>query len=400
VSRSTSITRRRRALVAGMVVLTAAGGGLALTGLSAVQNSTAGDYQETTAPGDPGYQAQVVPTPTMAVLHRGPDGVLAGAWLLSLEPGDDGGSVLLVPPATVVPADADRGEGGETTLAEVYRRDGAAAAAQAMGRAVTVAVAEHTEVDDARWSRLVDPVGEVEVTLDEAVGEWPAGEVALAPDEVGPFLAARDERETDLDRLDRQQLFWNAWLPLVAEAGPDAVPGEVGTGIGRFVLGVAAGGGTAAPLPVGRDEGPVGGAGGRGGGAVNGVVFRPDAALLGEFVARTVPFPTSPVPGARIRVRLLNGTRDAGLTNLVARELVAGGAEVAIAGNAMSLDEAETSVAYTGADREHQATWLAARLGGARVEETPGGEDSSVASDEEIDVTVILGNDAEDLIGR
>jgi hypothetical protein len=398
VSRSASITRRRRALVAGMAVLTAAGVGLALTGLSTVQNSTAGDYQETAAPGDPGYQARVVPTPTMAVLQRGPGGVLAGAWLLSLEPGDDGGSVLLVPTATVVPADG--GDGGETTLAEVFRRDGAAAAAQAMGRAVTVAVTEHTEVDDARWAHLVDPVGQVEVTLDEATGEWPAGELALAPDEVGPFLAARDSGETDLDRLDRQQLFWNAWLPLVAEAGPDAVPGEVGTGIGRFVLGVAGGGGTAAPLPVRREEAAARGTGGRGGVPGDGVVFRPDAALLGEFVARTVPYPASPAPGARIRVRLLNGTRDAGLTNLVARELVAGGAELTIAGNALSLDEAETTVVYTGADLEHLATWLAARLGGAQVEEMPGGEDTSVASDEEIDVTVILGHDAEDLIGR
>jgi hypothetical protein len=113
-----------------------------------------------------------------------------------------------------------------------------------------------------------------------------------------------------------------------------------------------------------------------------------------------VPYPASPAPGARIRVRLLNGTRDAGLTNLVARELVAGGAELTIAGNALSLDEAETTVVYTGADLEHLATWLAARLGGAQVEEMPGGEDTSVASDEEIDVTVILGHDAEDLIGR
>jgi hypothetical protein len=385
-------------MVAGMAALTAAGVGLAVTGLSTVRNSTAGDYQQTTAPDEPGYQARVVPTPTMAVLQRGPGGVLAGAWLLALEPGDDGGAVLLVPTTTVVAAAG--AAGGEATLAEVYRRDGAAAAAQAMGQAVTVAVAEHTEVDDERWARLVDPVGQVEVTLDETVGAWPAGEVALAPDEVGPFLAAREEGETDLDRLERQQLFWSAWLPLVAEAGPDAVPGEVGTGIGRFVLGVSWGGGTAAPLPVRREDGPVGGAGGRGGGAANGVVFRPDAALLGDFVARTVPYPTSPVPGARIRVRLLNGTRDAGLTNLVARELVAGGAEVTIAGNAMSLDEAETTVAYTGADHKHLATWLAGRLGGTRVEETPGGEDTSVASDEEIDVTVILGHDAEDLIGR
>jgi hypothetical protein len=408
-------TGRERAVVLGaMGLLTLAGVGLTVAGVSTIRNSTSGDYQQTAAPEDPGYQAAVVPTPTLVVLQPASDGSLAGAWLLALEPGDDGGSVVLVPPATIVaeavvapgtggtgtssstgsggssstggdgsggePGAGDdaagttsspgRAAAGETTIAAVYERDGAAAAAAAVGRALNLGVDEYTEVDADRWARLVEPAGSVDVTLDEAVGDLPAGSTELAPEDVGPFLAARADGETDLDRIDRQQAFWNAWLPLVAEGGADTLPGEVGTGIGRFVLGVSQAEGATAPLPVGRDE--------EGG---NGVRFRPDATQVGAFVANTVPYPTSPAPGARARVRLLNGTGDPDLTSQAARVLVAGGAEVVIAGNAQSFDEPTTTVAYTGADHEALATWMAAVVGGAQIEEVPGEGETPVASD-------------------
>jgi len=378
------IKRRRAALLAGMGALTAAGVVLAIAGLSTVRNSTAGRYGETLAPDDPGYQAHVVPTPTMAVLHRGTDGDLVGAFLLALDPGDDGGTVIGVPPSTIVPG----ADGDEATIEEVYREEGADAASRALGVVVTVAVGEHVEVDDTQWERLVDPVGSVEVMLDEPVGEWPAGPVTLEPDAVGRFLAAQADGESDLDRLDRQELFWNAWLPLVGRGGAEALPGEVDTGIGRFVRGIAQGAGSATALPVGReDDGDL-------------VRFRPDAGRVRELVSRTVPYPTSASPGARISVRLLNGTGDGGLTTRAARALVAGGAEITVAGNAASLDVTETSLVYTGGDHERFALWLQGVLGGGRVEEAPAGQDGSVASVDEIDVTVILGDDAGDLIGR
>jgi hypothetical protein len=378
---ATDIRRRRALLLAGMGVLTVSGVALAVTGLSTVRNSTAGRYEQAVAPDDPGYQAHVVPTPTMAVLHRGADDALAGAWLLALEPGDDGGSAIAAPPATVVP-------GTDTTLADVYRDQGPEATAEALGAVVTVAVGEHVEVDDDLWAQLVAPVGPVEVAIDEAVGEWPAGAVTLEPEEVGRFLSALAAGETDLDRLERQQLFWNAWLPLVGAGGDGALPGEVDTGIGRFVRAVALGEGAAAALPVSREE------------DAGGVRFTTDADRLGDFVAQTVPYPTSAAPGARVRVRLLNGTTDDGLTTEVARALVAGGAEITIAGNAASFDVAETSLVYTGAEHEPLAVLLAERLGGGRIEEVRPGQDGPVASDDEIDVTVILGDDAGDLIGR
>jgi hypothetical protein len=415
VRRNLTPTQQRSVVLGAMGLFTLIGVGLALAGVSTIRNSTSGDYQQTTAPGEPGYQAAVVPTPTLVVLQPDADGTLVGATVLALEPEDAGGSVVLVPPSTIVaeataapgttgaggPADsgsttsggsgstAARGAGGEVTIAEVYRRDGPGAAAAAVGRALNVGIDGHTEVDADRWARLVEPFGSVEVTLDEAVGDLPAGTDELAPEDVGPFLAARSDDETDLDRLDRQQAFWNVWLAQVADGGADALPGEVGTGIGRFVLGVSQVDGPAAALPVQRDD--------EGG---NGVRFRPDPTQVGEFVARTVPYPTSSEPGARTRIRLLNGTGDPDLTARAARVLVGAGAEVVIAGNGQTFDEPTTAFAYTGADRLPLATWLAAAFGGAEVEEVVADGESPVASDEEIDVTVILGNDADDLMER
>ena len=401
------VRRRRTLLLAGIGALTIAGTALAVVGLDQVRTSTAGRYEQAAGPDDPGYQAYVVPTPTIGMLQRDADGTLVGAALLALESGDDGGSVVLVPPATIV-----SGSDSTTTLADVYRDRGAAAAAEALGAAVTVAVSENVEVDDDQWARLVEPVGSVELTLDQPVGEWEAGPVTLDPEEVGPFLAARGEDETDLDRVERQELFWNAWLPLIADEGEGALPGEVGSGIGRFVLGVARGDGSAAELPVRRD-GPGGeaasgdDAGGESGDADSGgaepggtVRFRTDADRIGEFVALTVPYPQSATPRGRVRVRLLNGTHDPGLSAAAARALVASGAQISIVGNATSFDVGETSLLYDGEDRAPLAESLRTNLGGGRVEEAPNGQDGQVSSDDEIDVTVILGQDAEDVIGE
>jgi hypothetical protein len=386
------MARRRRALLAGIGALTATGAALAFAGLHAVRTSTAGRYEQVAGPDDPGYQAYVVPTPTMGVMHRGADGGLVGVALLALEPDDDGGSVIAVPTATVVP-------GGDDTIADAYADRGLDAASDALGLTVGVGVADVVEVDDAQWGRLVEPAGPVEVTLDEPLADWPAGPVELGADDVGPFLSALGEGETELDRLDRQQAFWNAWLPLVGDEGAGALPGEVGTGIGRFVLGVARGEGGAAALPVVPVLRVAGGDGDAGGGP-GPVRFQADDARLGELVSRTVPYPVGPRPGDRIRVRLLNGTDDRSVTTLAARTLVAGGAQISIVGNASSFDVTDTTVVYAGDERARAAESLSDVLGGGRVEEASSGQDGQVSSDDEIDVTVILGDDAEDLIGE
>lgn len=364
-----------------MGALTVVGVGLAVTGLSNVRSSTVGRYEQVVGTDEPGHQAYVVPTPTMGVLHRDAGGELVGTALLALEPGDAGGAVIVVPPATVVP----RTEGG-TTLADVYGDEGAEAAAQALGLVVTADVTEHVEVDDDLWAQLVEPAGTVELRLDQDVGRWDAGDVRLEPADAGPFLAARGEAESDLARLERQQAFWSAWLPLVESGGEDALPGEASSGIGRFVRGVAHGA-TVVGLPVGRDD------------SADEVRFVPDAALLGDLVAQVVPYPAAPEPGGRVRVRLLSGTGDADQAAAAARALVAGGAEIVIVGNAPTFDVAATTLVPNDPEREPLAGWLQATALDGRIEEAAAGLDG-LPPDEEIDVTVILGQDAGDLMRR
>ena len=379
------LRRRRRILLASIGMLTAVGVALAVAGVTLVRHSTAGRYIEGAGPDDPGYEAFVVPTPVMALFQRGAGGELVGVALLALESRDGNGSVVLVPPATLAGA-----PGAESTLAATYRDGAAEGLVAVLTDLLAMAIPEHLEVDDARWASLVSPVAPVELQLDEPVGDWSAGDVSLAADDVGPFLAALAAGEDDADRFDRQEDFWTAWLALVERAGDGAVPGEIDVGIGRFVRGLAEGEASIAPLPVAEADG-----------ADGPTTFRVNAERLSEVMARAVPYPESPGPDRRIRVRLLNGTRDADLTSVAASRLVEGGAQISIVGNAASFDVPETHLIYGVAEERLEAEWLAAVLGGVPIGQDPASQPADDADeDEDIDVTVILGADAPDLIGR
>jgi LytR cell envelope-related transcriptional attenuator len=394
------VRRRRRLVLATMAALVGGGAVLTVVGVNLVRNSTAGRYVAPTAgPDDPGYQAYVVPTPTMAVVQRGDDGELVSVAVLAIESSDDGGAVILVPASTLTRADrpvdpgsgaaGSAGSGEPATLADVYRQGGANGVVAAVADLLAVAIPEHLEVDDTRWASLVAPVAPVDLQLTKNVGNWRAGDVSLAADDVGPFLRARVASESEAERIDRQADFWTAWLPLVRDAGVDALPGDADVGIGRFVWSLADGSPSIVPLPgeaVG-DDGSVA------------ETFIPHDERLAELMVRAVPYPVSPSPGRRVRVRLLNGTTDPGLTSAAANRLVRGGAEITIAGNAPTFDETETLMLYGRADQRDTALWLAAGLGGGRVEPDPAAS-GGVTDDDEIDVTVILGADAPDLIGR
>jgi hypothetical protein len=393
------VRRRRRLVLATMAALVGGGAALTVVGVNLVRNSTAGRYVAPTAgPDDPGYQAYVVPTPTMAVVQRGDDGELVSVTMLAIESSDDGGAMILVPASTLatanLPVDPGAGAGAAEsdeppTMADVYQQGGASGVVAAVADLLNVAIPEHLEVDDRRWASLAAPVAPVELQLATSVGEWRAGDVSLEADDVGPFLRARAAGETEAQRIDRQADFWTAWLPLVRDAGVDALPGEADAGIGRFVRSLADGSPSIVPLP-GEAFG--------GDGSVA-EAFGPHYERLADLVARAVPYPVSPSPGRRIRVRLLNGTSEPGLTSAAANRLVRGGAEITIAGNAPTFDETETLMLYGRPDQRDMALWLATGFGGGRIEPDRAAS-GEVTDDDEIDVTVILGADAPDLIGR
>ena len=112
----------------------------------------------------------------------------------------------------------------------------------------------------------------------------------------GPLIAARrrtwrstwrlrNAGEDEAAHLYRHELFWRAWLAAVAARGSaDAVPGEVGSGLGGMVRDLAKG-----ARPLRRTARRGGGVADRGPSPTTGSTPRQLAPLLAEIV----PFPSA-----------------------------------------------------------------------------------------------------------
>jgi hypothetical protein len=376
------LRRQRRWAVVGLAVLVGSGAGLGAVGVSKVRGSTGGHYIDPgLQPTDPGYVALVTPTPTLLVVHKGGDGKLSGVSLLALRSQDKGGSVIVLPAATQAPF----GSPG-TTYADVYDQGGAAAVASQVELTLNITLPDPVEVDDARWATLLAPVSPVTIDLDKAVGDWPAGRDKIPADQIGAFLDARGQDETELRRLDRQERFWEAWLPLVKAGGKNAVPGETDVGLGRFVRGLARGDSDVTSLPVAAAFSSK-------------EVYTPSEDMLPDLMAQAVPYPQEPSKGSRVQVELLNGTHQADLNARAATSLVAGGAEIALAGNASSFDQPTTRFVYSGSKLRDAARKLREAFGVGEVVRAPHDANAAPVDEDRVDVTVILGADALDALG-
>jgi len=371
--------------VASWVVLAAllvAGLGLTYAGTRIIRASTEGEVVEPVDdPTAPGYEALVQPTPTLAVLHD-LAGTLDSITVLTLpDAGRGGGGVVLVPTRTV----DDLPLFGAAPLETPYDLGSTPQVqAEVVGDVLGVGIDEVVVVDAERWAGLVAPVAplvldnpaDVEVDGDVL---FEAGEVRLGPADVGPFLEARGDDESDLDRLYRHELLWRAWLDAVAaEGSADAVPGELESGLGRFVRALAAGAVDLETMPVDRGDDDPG----------DEPTFVPDVDGIASMVARLVPFPRSPRPGVRQRVRVLNGTDDLEAARRLAPELPPLGLEVVIVGNAATLDHERTTIAYVGPEQQEAAEDVRALLGAGEVVVDPRPSDV-------VDITVTLGADHE-----
>jgi len=379
------LRRHRRIVVTAMVLLVGIGAGLVVVGLGRVRSSTAGTYVDATLqPDEPGYVALVTPTPTMLVLQRDASDELVGVSLLALRSQDEGGSVVLIPAATQAPFAEDG-----TDLAEVFATGGAETVATQLELMLNISIGDTVELDDAGWASLVDPLGSISMVLEQPVGDWPAGQVDLAAADVGEFLGARDEGESELARLDRQELFWDEWLPRVTAEGPSAVPGESDVGLGRFVRALATGTPNVVGLPVAEPE------------SASDELFEPSDTMVTALIAREVPYPQEPSAGSRVRIRLLNGTAVPELAVLAAAPLVEAGAEVALSGNASSFTEPRTLFIYGKSRLREEANNLRDALGVGEVERSTTEESVEPADEaDRIDVTVVLGADAPEVIRR
>jgi hypothetical protein len=364
-----------------LLCLFAAGIGLTYAGTRIIRSSTQGQVvRPVEDPAAPGFEALVQPTPTLAVLHD-VGGSLDAITVLTLpDPDHGGGGVVFVPTRTM----DDLPLFGMSPLETAYDLGGTPQVQTEMvGDLLGVGIDDVVVVDAERWAGLVAPVAPLVVDNPEALDledgtALVAGEVELEADQVGPYLQARAEGESDLARLYRHELVWRAWLEAVRDAGSDdAVPGELESGLGRFVRQLAAGGVRLATIPVERSPRDEPGAE---------PTYLPDADGIGDLVAEVVPFPRSPRPGIRHRVRLLSGTEDVEASRRLAPDLPPLGVEVVVVGNAPSLDHERTTIAYVHPEHERTAERIRRALGYGEVLVDPRPSDV-------VDITVTLGAD-------
>ena len=371
---------RNAAWFGALAVLIIAGMVLAYVGSEIVRDSTEGEIvSQEIDPSSPGYEALVEATPTLVLFHESGEGLESVTVLTLPDPAGSGGGVILVPSRTVV----DLPIFGEGPVEIAYDLGDPRVGAEGVGLLLGAAMSERVVVDDARWADLVGPVAPVilenpnELEVDGEV-RFPLGRIALGPEDVGPYLSATVEGESDLARLFRHQLFWEAWLSAVRSDGSlGAVPGEVESGIGRFVRTIAAGDAIIETLPV---DPAVEGAHG------DEPAFLPDGPAVAGLVRTLVPFPVAPAPGLRARVRVLNGTRDLDEAASVAADLTPAGVQIVLVGNAASLDIEETTVSYSGDEYRDDAERIVEILGVGEVVEDDRPSDA-------VDITVTLGAD-------
>ena len=353
---------------------------LVLVGRNVLLTSTEGKrLTDVTDPAQPGWEAITEPTPTLLVAQTGPDGQLVGVTVLVLT-GEGVGAVVFVPPTTLVQLTDEP----LATLGRRYAEGGVDALQQGVDALLATAVGSTTVVDDRAWADLVAPTAPLSVDNPSAAGttasgevRFPRGTISLPAAEVGPFLAAGRADEDEYNRLARHQAFWKAWLNKVgASDDPQVVPGETETGLGRFVRTLAAARVDYHVLPIRRAGIP----------GTEAVVYAPEAEQVTALVATIVPFPVGAPPGARARVRILDGTGtlDHGLP--VAPLVVQAGGQVDQIGNATSFDITETQIVYYEDARRADADRLREALGTGVVVQ-------SVDQGDAVDVTVILGAD-------
>jgi hypothetical protein len=374
---------RRVAFALSVLVLVAAIPALVVFGSQLIADSRDGTFNsQDVGPTDPGFEAQVDPTPTALAISYDDENVPNGLTFLSLSGADGGGSVLFVPLDTEV-ADPKFGIGNIRVAWEATPSDqpalGRDRLTSQVAQRLNVGISETIELTNSSWEQLVAPVAPLQIdnpdTVELGFGVTiPSGPTELPAELVGQYLAARLPNESDIARLVRHEVVWEAWLDQVAAAGrDDAVPGETTAGIGRFARQLAAGPVEYATIPVEEVEGAN--------------VFQVDESALNALITDAVASPTAAFPGSRFTVRLLNGVSADAIPSEVVRALVGRGGAVTVLGNGPEFGRDETTIVYANEAMEDVAAVVATSLGAT----------GEVRLDREapdtVDLTIVLGRD-------
>ena len=358
--------RRRAALASYVGTALVIAGALAWAVFALVD----GDDRPTTAASD-GTAQDDGPGPSL-VLLRGTTGELFAVTVLA----PARGAIVHVPPGTLVEVPSL----DLATLRDAAKEGGVELVQHSLENLLGVPFAAATELDPAALAALVEPLGDLTIEVPDAVEERapngrvtvvvPAGPQSVPPAGLIGVLEPVGDG-TSLERVVRQQAFWDAYLAALGEAAPAAT---LDAGVASAVRLLADGDVRHQVLPVeviagvdGDDE-----------------LFRVADDELADMIARL--FPGASPPEERVRVRILNGAGVPGVSQRVQPLLVEVGGEVTLSGNADRFDYATTQIVYY--DDEHLADAEAIRdaLGVGELLK-------SLTPLDVVDVTIVVGAD-------
>jgi len=351
---------------------------LIFAGLRVILDSSDGKLiKRVTDPAAPGYEAVVEKTPTAMAAVLAPDGSLDSVVVFALT-SDTSGGVLLIPGSLGVDTSF-----GLFPLTALWKLGQLEPVTTEVGKALNLNFTESFAVSAADWATLVGPYAPLNLSIPDAVHDekdatvFPKGSVTLKADQIATFLTSKSVKDSDLNRLIRQELFWKAWLAKV-KSSSSPFPAPTASGLGHFVAAVARGQLSISSLPV--VPGPIAPA--ALGGAQTYIVKESDALAS---VAAIVPFPDG-ASGQRPRIRVLDGTGKLSNGINAAIMLNAAGGQVDVVGNAKSYGQATTQIIYFEGTTEAEAKTMQKAL-------TMGTIVASKQSNSGADMTVILGED-------
>ena len=367
-------------LLAFMVVVVVAMPTLGYVGYHLLTTSTRGKVLSgVSAPNAPGYQALVDSTPVAFVIHTDNGGTARSLTILSLSgPGNLGGAVVSIPVTTRLPIPAF----GIKLYGQTASYLTTAKAGQAIGSQLTIGFHDVIKISDRQLVAALAPLGTLHVdnpvTVTASTGQtFPSGPLDLSPARVPDYLDASSSGSTELDRLAREQLVWQAWIAAAGKSrGKTAATSTTaGALLTHYLTGIAAGQASYAIAPV-KPAPPIG----------DTTTYAEDTNLLRLSLTNAVPYPVGAIPGDRLTVRVLNGTGPRAIPQSIMQRLVFGGGQIDVLGNASTYGATVTTLTYWDTASAKKAKALAKSLGNVKVVYSPN-------ADQTTDVTVVIGRD-------
>ena len=286
----------------------------------------------------PGFEAFVEQTWSMVIATENKEGKLVDLVVGAVADREEGGgSLLIVSPSLVSDLNCDQ---SLCTLSSIYDEGGLGSLTAALVDLFNVGFTEEVLLTPTRWTGLVAPVDEVEVTLENPLVEvtdegveivqFPQGDVNIQDERVVDFLSSANYVAAN-EQMNSSKSFWKSWLNEIGENGsPTEKLPDLGLSVVDFLAVVAAAETGVTTFPITNLESSV----------------VPNLSELENIVVDLFPFPIAAVPGDRLTVRLMNGTGDFTVDPLARKHVISAGAEIVVVGNMETFDFQESKVVY------------------------------------------------------